>query len=329
MKNKFALTQYEIHSGLPEPLTIALVTDLHEHNPEPVLWRLRQAQPDLILVAGDTFERRSKERQNDCMEKPGRAPPGVNAPCNSTRYLRQEHAHEASRRPTTPSLRGRTPDTDIRHYYTTYLRRAALVKKLVRGLAYKFDDLFDAFANKKDVSPENAYRFLKASATMCGSDDRTAARIFLSPGNHDIYFNDRDYKIMASAGVTLLDNAGCSVVIRGQKLRIGGLSSKVDLDWLAAFAAKDGYKLLLCHHPEYYFKYIKGRYDFDLILSGHVHGGQWRIGGQGIYSPGQGLFPKYTRGVYEDRLVISAGCANTASVPRFGNPCELVTVKLT
>ena len=25
-------------------------------------------------------------------------PPGVNAPCNSTRYLRQEHVHEASRR---------------------------------------------------------------------------------------------------------------------------------------------------------------------------------------------------------------------------------------
>jgi predicted MPP superfamily phosphohydrolase len=69
----------------------------------------------------------------------------------------------------------------------------------------------------------------------------------------------------------------------------------------------------------------------DLVLSGHAHGGQWRFLGQGILSPGQGLFPKYTSGVHEGRygrMIISRGLSNPyKAVPRFGNPCELVYVE--
>ncbi len=274
MKDKLVLTQYQIHTSLPASITVALVADLHEHDPKPLLHLIKQAKPDLILVAGDTFERREKGRIYDCMEK------------------------------------------------------QSTIKKLIKALAYKFDDLFDAFANTKNITSENSYRFLQEASKICSADGRTAAQIFLSPGNHDPYFNPEDYKVMEKTGATLLDNADCTAIVRGQNIRIGGLSSKPDLKWLSEFASKDGFKILLCHHPEYYFRYIKDRFDFNLILSGHVHGGQWRIGNQGIYSPGQGLFPKYTRGVYDQRLVISAGCANTASVPRFGNPCELVVLKL-
>lgn len=64
------------------------------------------------------------------------------------------------------------------------------------------------------------------------------------------------------------------------------------------------------------------------MLSGHAHGGQIRILGRGVFSPGQGLFPKYTKGIYEGRLVVSAGCSNTASIPRWGNPCEVVAIRL-
>ena len=48
-------TEYE----LPSPVNhiIALVTDLHEFAPEPVLEILREAKPDVIAVAGDTLER--------------------------------------------------------------------------------------------------------------------------------------------------------------------------------------------------------------------------------------------------------------------------------
>lgn len=57
MNERFVLTEYQLKADLPQPVTLALVTDLHEHDPAPVLSLLREAAPDLILVAGDTFER--------------------------------------------------------------------------------------------------------------------------------------------------------------------------------------------------------------------------------------------------------------------------------
>lgn len=53
--------------NLPSPLscTIALVTNLHEHDPAPVLDILRQARPDVIAVAGDTLERHHRGENLD------------------------------------------------------------------------------------------------------------------------------------------------------------------------------------------------------------------------------------------------------------------------
>lgn len=45
--------------------TIALVTDLHEHDPASVLQILRDAKPDVIAVAGDTLERHHRGENLD------------------------------------------------------------------------------------------------------------------------------------------------------------------------------------------------------------------------------------------------------------------------
>ena len=98
-----------------------------------------------------------------------------------------------------------------------------------------------------------------------------------------------------------------------------------DSEWLEDFVRQEGYKILLCHHPEYYPRYLKG-HDIPLILSGHAHGGQIRIFGQGLFAPDQGIFPRLTSGVKDDRLVISRGLANRQWVPRLFNPTEIVYV---
>ena len=86
--------------------------------------------------------------------------------------------------------------------------------------------------------------------------------------------------------------------------------------------------MTLMNHPEYFAPLVQGL-DIDLTLAGHAHGGQVRLGSQGIYSPGQGLFPKLTSGFYfDDKLFISRGMTNSACAPRLWCPCELVMVQL-
>ncbi len=137
--------------------------------------------------------------------------------------------------------------------------------------------------------------------------------------------------MIRASGATLLDEG--YTVWNG--ITLGGLGSALlrpnwipDLGWLDDFCAAPGYKLLLCHHPEYFDRYLRP-YPIDLTVSGHAHGGQWRLFGRGIYAPDQHLFPKYTSGVHEGRLVISRGVANsTPAIPRFFNPCEVVMIEV-
>ena len=96
---------------------------------------------------------------------------------------------------------------------------------------------------------------------------------------------------------------------------------------LSDMEAEPGVKVLMCHRPEDYIRYLRGS-RVDLVLSGHAHGGQIRLGGQGLYAPGQGFFPKYTHGVADGRMIISAGASNPSPVPRIGNPREVLLIEL-
>lgn len=167
----------------------------------------------------------------------------------------------------------------------------------------------------------------------------SVAPTFMSLGNHEAHAVPETRRAAVAGGVTLLENR--DVIFEG--IRIGGLTSafavgalpqgihrktpKPDLRWLEKFAAQPGFKLLLSHHPEYYPAYIR-KLDIDIIVSGHAHGGQWRLFGHGVFAPGQGWFPGYSEGVHDGRLIVSRGLANNAPVPRFFNPRELVFISL-
>ena len=103
-------------------------------------------------------------------------------------------------------------------------------------------------------------------------------------------------------------------------------ASGPQIGWLRAFEQQTGYKILLCHHPEYYPQYLK-QMDIHLICSGHAHGGQWRILNHGLWAPGQGFLPKYTSGVHDGKLVISRGLSNPSVLPRLWNPPEIVYIE--
>ncbi|MGL4588925.1 MAG: metallophosphoesterase [Mycoplasmatales bacterium] len=90
---------------------------------------------------------------------------------------------------------------------------------------------------------------------------------------------------------------------------------------------KEKLNIVLNHRPQYLKTYVDT--NADLVFSGHAHGGQWRlpIGNVSIIAPDQGLFPKYTYGLYQEQdtsLIISSGIEYINVIPRFYNPREIV-----
>ena len=194
-------------------------------------------------------------------------------------------------------------------------------------------DMMENIADFPCTAPRSShgFRYLTEAASI--------APLYYSLGNHELGLSADNRRLLEAEGVCILDNRAitlsCGVTIGGltsgyiNAIRETGKyrPSPPDLSFLNAFAASDGFKILLCHHPEYYIPHLR-HLPLDLVLSGHAHGGQWRLFGRGLYAPGQGLFPKYTAGIHENRLCISRGMANTVVFPRFFNPRELVLLKI-
>lgn len=166
------------------------------------------------------------------------------------------------------------------------------------------------------------------------------APTFYNIGNHERRLKDiaAYWPLAKQSGAVILDDS--FVDFRG--IVLGGLSSvlrdkaapdhnnqlQAKRPFLADMASQNGFKLLLCHHPEL-FPSLIAPYAIDLTLSGHAHGGQMCVGSQGLYAPGQGLLPKLTSGFYcGNRLFVSRGVTNSTFVPRFRCPCELIVLKL-
>ena len=95
-----------------------------------------------------------------------------------------------------------------------------------------------------------------------------------------------------------------------------------------------GYKIVLSHYPEN-FEGVKemnySQYDFDLQLSGHAHGGQFCLPFIGpVYSPGQGLKPRYAKGSFgnKPKLIVSRGLGNAEFPFRLFNHPEINVINI-
>lgn len=96
-----------------------------------------------------------------------------------------------------------------------------------------------------------------------------------------------------------------------------------------ALASRQGFKLVLSHFPENFEgveEHNYSQYDFDIQLSGHAHGGQFVMPFIGpLFSPGQGVLPKYARGSFGTRpkLIVSRGLGNAEFPFRLFNHPEI------
>lgn len=171
--------------------------------------------------------------------------------------------------------------------------------------------------------------------------------VFFVTGNHEEGRSDRVEMVeeLRACGVAVLDNEGAAFQAAGQRIEVLGFkdvaafADRDDWVWAAGSPLKEGpvdrqaYRVVLSHRPEQVDFY--NQLQAHLVLCGHAHGGQWRlpvIGG--VFAPGQGLFPRFSRGIYTCgkkhpyHLIVSAGFAVHPLVPRIANRPELVMVDI-
>jgi len=172
------------------------------------------------------------------------------------------------------------------------------------------------------------------------------APVYFIMGNHEWWsgeFANLEVQLK-EAGAIVLRNEYKEFEVQGQKICIAGVDdpASVNGDYEEAeFIVKrlqdivysmpqDSFKVLLSHRPEMFSQY--SGFGFDLVFSGHAHGGQFRfpfVGG--LVAPNQGFFPQYTSGVHRDKstvMVISRGLGNSIIPQRVFNRPEVVEVTL-
>ncbi len=183
---------------------------------------------------------------------------------------------------------------------------------------------------------------IKASTVDLLSTLASRFSCYFIPGNHEYQSGQAEtiLSLVRKAGIPIL--AGSSSTIQVQDTRVdlfgaddgrAGKSRQLRQIAQAGAQREDAvYSILAVHVPNAVESYLP--YGFDLILSGHTHGGQIVIPGllNGLYAPGQGFFPKYGGGRYDfgkQTLIISRGLSQRPYwLPRLGNPPEICFVTL-
>jgi len=165
-------------------------------------------------------------------------------------------------------------------------------------------------------------------------------------GNHEARVSEyADLKEgLTELGVVVLADESIELERDGEQIALIGVDDpSFDTDYLFGDAetvmkAKlheltdedDSYAVLLSHRPELFDVYVES--SVDLILSGHAHGGQFRlpfVGG--VVAPGQGFFPKYDAGIYTEdntNMIVSRGVGNSILPFRINNRPEVILIEL-
>ena len=195
-------------------------------------------------------------------------------------------------------------------------------------------DIIDSRNTNIDI----ALQFTKAAMEI--------APCYYVTGNHEARISKYDELKagMEAAGVVVLEDEKTKISLEGGEITLIGVNDpSYQTDYLFGDAeavmqsklqeisdAENEFTILLSHRPELFEIYADN--NMDLILSGHAHGGQFRlpfVGG--LVAPNQGLFPKYDAGLYTEEntnMIVSRGIGNSILPFRFNNRPEVILIEL-
>ena len=173
------------------------------------------------------------------------------------------------------------------------------------------------------------------------------APVYYVNGNHESRVSGEYEKLkqgLTDAGVTILENSSADITIGDEAITLIGINDptfcmefvddtmeqNIAHQLVNVIPDNDNYKVLLAHRPEYFDVYAG---NVDLVLSGHAHGGQFRIPFiGGLVAPGQGFFPEYYEGSHikeNTEMIVSRGIGNSIIPFRINKKPEIIVAELT
>ena len=173
------------------------------------------------------------------------------------------------------------------------------------------------------------------------------APVYYINGNHESRVPEEYEELkkgLIEAGITVLENESVDITVGEDTITLIGINDpgfrmelvddtmeqNVAHQFMKVIPDNDNYKVLLAHRPEYFDVYAG---NVDLVLSGHAHGGQFKIlfiGG--LVAPGQGFFPEYYEGSHikdNTEMIVSRGVGNSIIPFRINNKPEIIVAELT
>lgn len=185
-------------------------------------------------------------------------------------------------------------------------------------------DMIDGYHRTIDATS----KLIKSLSVLCP--------IYAVNGNHEK--DELSFYLMLSelyreSGVTVLNDKSAKITHEDGSIYIYGS------DWYTTSTAynvpvspkEEAFSILLYHNASLF--YILSKKGYDLVLSGHTHGGIIRlplVGG--IFASNRSLFPAYNGGRYDENnstLISNRGLGySTPPIPRFRNRPEVVLIML-
>ena len=178
--------------------------------------------------------------------------------------------------------------------------------------------------------------------------------VYFGIGNHEIENRDRiDPSLISkieAAGAVVLDEEYEDIEVNGNNIRVGGLyayafgpgeieneavlAEPEVKEFLEEFQNTQRLKIMISHRPgSFIFGDASKAWNVDLVISGHLHGGQVVLPFLGgVFGGDQGYFPKYIHGMYEKdnmNIFISSGLGSGPKpLPRFNNIPEIAVINI-